>query len=325
MSSMLAWVRGQVSKKKKRLKDGHFDLDLSYITDHIIAMGYPAQGFEALYRNDFSEVREFLDERHGENYIVYNLCSERSYDADAFPCEVCAYPFDDHNPPAFDMIRQFCNHASAYLAESDQHVVAVHCKAGKGRTGVMICALLLHMHQFPNAEAALEFYGDKRTKNKKGVTIPSQRRYILYYQQYLDSHPDLTEEFHPRPYHVTEVRFEGLPAKRFTRKLTLEFALMENEGVEPPPGSLFPLEVRTRPDKDKVNHIIRFAVGGEVPEIVGDFRITLIFGKKVVCFMWFSSEYAKDGEDSFTKEEVDKASKGKSFDTTFKMIVVGTH
>ena len=39
-NSLLRNVRTLVSKKKTRFVNGSFDLDLSYITDRIIAMGY---------------------------------------------------------------------------------------------------------------------------------------------------------------------------------------------------------------------------------------------------------------------------------------------
>ncbi len=64
----------------------------------------------------------------------------------------------------------------AWLLKDDDNVIAVHCKAGKGRTGLIISAYLVHAGLAPHTTAALKMFGDIRTHDGKGVTIPSQMR-----------------------------------------------------------------------------------------------------------------------------------------------------
>ena len=112
-----------------------FNLDLTYITPRIIAMGFPASGFEGQYRNNIEQVQAFFEKYHPPpHYRIYNLCEERVYTGQSFggdACPDCVYhfPFDDHNPPCLDMIHPICVDAAGWLAADDENVVAVHCKA----------------------------------------------------------------------------------------------------------------------------------------------------------------------------------------------------
>jgi hypothetical protein len=54
---MASILRKAVSGTRRRMVDQTYNIDLSYICkDRIIAMSYPAQGNESLYRNDYRDV-----------------------------------------------------------------------------------------------------------------------------------------------------------------------------------------------------------------------------------------------------------------------------
>lgn len=56
---MVSSLRKLVSGNRRRFNDDDFSLDLTYIIpNRLIAMSYPASGFESLYRNSIDSVRE---------------------------------------------------------------------------------------------------------------------------------------------------------------------------------------------------------------------------------------------------------------------------
>uniref|UniRef100_G1U4G6 Uncharacterized protein n=1 Tax=Oryctolagus cuniculus TaxID=9986 RepID=G1U4G6_RABIT len=192
----LAYQKRQLEKLTRRLVSGNkrrynrdgFDLDLTYVTDRIIAMSFPSSGKQSFYRNPIKEVVKFLDTKHPNHYRVYNLCSEKAYDPEYFHNRVQRIMIDDHNVPTLSEMVVFAKEVNMWLAQDKENVVVIHCKGGKGRTGTMVCVCLIANQLFGTAEDSLSFFGhqriDQTTSTKyHGVETPSQHRYVGYFEK----------------------------------------------------------------------------------------------------------------------------------------------
>ncbi|EJD54825.1 phosphatases II [Auricularia subglabra TFB-10046 SS5] len=162
---MASYVRRIVSGYKARFKDDSsgVDLDLIYLTDQIIIMGFPAEGIEGYYRNRREDVRKFLDSRHGGNYWVFNLCplTENSYPAAVFNGRVSRHPFPDHHAPPLATLALAAREIGEWLRGSEDRVAVLHCKAGKGRSGTIACAYLLSQESSLSAPKLERSYTSK--------------------------------------------------------------------------------------------------------------------------------------------------------------------
>ncbi|XP_037078025.1 phosphatidylinositol 3,4,5-trisphosphate 3-phosphatase TPTE2-like isoform X2 [Pollicipes pollicipes] len=180
-------ARQIISENKRRYQQDGFDLDLCYVTERVIATSFPSSGKMSVYRNPIAEVSRFFNTQHKDKYMIYNLCSERSYDVTYFQGHVQRVVIDDHNVPTLQQMLDFTSSVISWLNADAEHVVAVHCKGGKGRTGTMICVYMVETGLFSTAGESLDYFGSRRTdlnvgEKFQGVETPSQSRYVGYYE-----------------------------------------------------------------------------------------------------------------------------------------------
>ena len=68
-----------------------------------------------------------------------------------------------------------------WLCHDIENIIIVNCKAGKGRTGTLICCYFIFCGRIHDPSQALRYYKNKRFTKGGGVTQPSQIRYVNYF------------------------------------------------------------------------------------------------------------------------------------------------
>ncbi|XP_075887741.1 putative tyrosine-protein phosphatase TPTE isoform X2 [Nelusetta ayraudi] len=165
-------TRRMVSENKRRYQKDGFDLDLTYVTDRVIAMSFPSSGKQSFYRNPIREVARFLDTKHEGHYKVYNLCSEKGYDPQFFHYKVERIFVDDHNVPSLQDMLSYTANVREWMSADPKNIIAIHCKGGKGRTGTMVCTWLIDSDQFESAQSRyVGYYEIMKTKFNRQLPV----------------------------------------------------------------------------------------------------------------------------------------------------------
>ena len=96
--------------------------------------------------------------------------------------------------PTLNRILQVSKEVTEFLDKDKENVVVIHCRGGKGRTGTIVCSVLLDRYRLSSPEEVLEHFEEMRTnyfgEKKQGLSTPSQERYVRYFY-------DLVRKDHP--------------------------------------------------------------------------------------------------------------------------------
>ncbi|XP_050163082.1 tensin-3 isoform X4 [Myiozetetes cayanensis] len=158
-----------------------YELDLTYITERIIAVSFPASCSEETYLHNLQDVTRMLRSKHGNNYLVLNL-SEKRYDLAKLNPKIMDVGWPDLHAPLLDKVCTICKAMESWLNNDPQHVVVIHCRGGKGRIGVVISSYMHFINVSASADQALDRFAMKKFFDDKVSALmqPSQRRYMQF-------------------------------------------------------------------------------------------------------------------------------------------------
>ncbi|NXX88831.1 TENS3 protein, partial [Centropus bengalensis] len=158
-----------------------YELDLTYITERIISVSFPASCSEETYLHNLQDVTRMLKSKHGDNYLVFNL-SEKRYDLAQLNPKIMDVGWPDLHAPPLDKVCTICKAMESWLNNDPQHVVVIHCRGGKGRIGVVISSYMHFTNVSASADQALDRFAMKKFFDDKVSALmqPSQRRYVQF-------------------------------------------------------------------------------------------------------------------------------------------------
>ncbi|KAM4737485.1 tensin-2 isoform 6-T6 [Anableps anableps] len=171
-----------VDRVMDRVMERHYDFDLTYITERIISVFFPPKLEEQRYRLNLKEVAAMLKSKHQDKFLLLNL-SERRHDITRLNPKVHDFGWPDLHAPPLDKICAICKAMENWLTSDPQHVVVLHCKGNKGKTGVIIAAYMHYSKISAGADQALSTLAMRKfCEDKVSSSLqPSQNRYIYYF------------------------------------------------------------------------------------------------------------------------------------------------
>ncbi|XP_036447812.1 tensin-2 isoform X2 [Colossoma macropomum] len=171
-----------VDRVMDRVMERQYDFDLTYITERIISVFFPPLLEEQRYRLNLKEVASMLKSKHQDKFLLFNL-SERRHDITRLNPKVHDFGWPDLHAPPLDKICAMCKAMETWLNSDPQHVVVLHCKGNKGKTGVIIAAYMHYSKISAGADQALSTLAMRKfCEDKVSSSLqPSQNRYIYYF------------------------------------------------------------------------------------------------------------------------------------------------
>ncbi|XP_059538941.1 tensin-2 isoform X3 [Myotis daubentonii] len=164
------------------LMERRWDLDLTYVTERILAAAFPARPDEERHRSHLRELAHVLQSKHRDKYLFFNL-SEKRHDLTRLNPKVQDFGWPELHAPPLDKLCSICKAMETWLSADPQHVVVLYCKGSKSKLGVIVSAYMHYSKISAGADQALATLTMRKfCEDKVAAELqPSQRRYISYF------------------------------------------------------------------------------------------------------------------------------------------------
>lgn len=186
----------------------------------VIATSGPSATFPTrAFRNPLDVLVNFLDEKHGSDWCIWEFRAEGTgYPDSAVYGRIHHFPWPDHNPPPFALLPVIVGSMHNWIERLDEReeerkgkkkrVAVVHCKAGKGRSGTVACSYLISQEGWEKT-AALQRFTERRMREGfgAGVGLSSQVRWVDYMDRWANR---MGKVYVERPVEVLELHIWGL-------------------------------------------------------------------------------------------------------------------
>jgi len=166
----------------------------------------------------------------------------------------------------------------------------------------MITIFLLYIGEWQTADEALRYYGFARTLNQKGVTIPSQKRWVYYFEKFMNLSKEGTSLPPPQKMVITKMLFSATAP-------TFDLFTVNCHGLVATSKETHVKLTRTKSGGTEV-------IMGEPFVVLTDFEVVFykgkaLGGKKRAFSMWLHTQFLENNYIKLTRTEIDKVSKMK--------------
>ncbi|XP_065163862.1 tensin-1 isoform X5 [Atheta coriaria] len=197
-------------KKSSSNKGGGGDgMDLSYVTERIIALWFPATCSAQVFRRGHRQASHMLINKHGDNYKVFNLSEPRAALLNEHK-HVEEVGWSARLAPPLERLCSVCKQIDSWLSTDQHRIAVIHARGGKDKLGVVVASYMHYSNICGSADQALDRFSMRKflDDNIGPLYLPSNKRYVAYFAGLL-SH---SIKINSAPLYLTHVTVLGAPA-----------------------------------------------------------------------------------------------------------------